>query len=148
MEALFSPNWKQPKYPSTVNLISHIHSMDYYSKIKETNDWNIQRFSRLIMLNVRNLKKKRVHMWKLLSSVQLFVIPMNYTVHGIPQARTLEWVAFSFSRGSSQPRDWTQVSCIAGRFSTSWVTRKALVYVCYIHIYTHTYILSWPKSSF
>ena len=45
--------------------------------------------------------------------------PMEYTVHGILQARTLEWVAFPFSRGSSQPRDGTQVSCIAGRFSTS-----------------------------
>ena len=39
--------------------------------------------------------------------------PMNYTVHGILQARILEWVAFPFSRVSSQPRDWTQVSCIA-----------------------------------
>ena len=38
---------------------------------------------------------------------------------GILQARILEWVAFPFSRGSSQPRDQTQVSCIAGRFSTS-----------------------------
>ena len=36
--------------------------------------------------------------------------PMDYTVHGILQARILEWVAFLFSRGSSQPRDWTQVS--------------------------------------
>ena len=36
-------------------------------------------------------------------------------VRGILQARTLEWVAISFSRGSSQPRDWTQVSSIAGR---------------------------------
>ena len=34
--------------------------------------------------------------------------PMDYTVHGILQARILEWVAFSFSRGSSQPRDWTR----------------------------------------
>ena len=42
-----------------------------------------------------------------------------YTVHGIPQARILEWVAFSFSMGSSQPQDQTQVSCIAGRFFTS-----------------------------
>ena len=40
---------------------------------------------------------------------------MNYTVHGILQARILEWVAFPFSRGSSQPRNQTQVSCIAGR---------------------------------
>ena len=45
--------------------------------------------------------------------------PMDYTAHGIPQARILEWVAFTFSRGSSQPRDQTQVSQIAGRFFTS-----------------------------
>ena len=37
---------------------------------------------------------------------------MDYTVHGILQARILEWVAFPFSRGFSQPRDWTQVSYI------------------------------------
>ena len=42
--------------------------------------------------------------------------PMDHTVHGIFQARILEWVAFPFSRGSPQPRDQTQVSCIAGRF--------------------------------
>ena len=39
---------------------------------------------------------------------------LDYTVHGILQARLLEWVAVPFSRGSSQPRDRTQVSCIAG----------------------------------
>ena len=49
----------------------------------------------------------------------------NYTVHGILQARILEWVAFPFSRGSSQPRDQTQVSCIAGGFFISWATREA-----------------------
>ena len=47
-----------------------------------------------------------------------------HTVHGILQARILEWVAFPFSRGSSQPRDRTQVSRIAGGFSTSWATRE------------------------
>ena len=41
--------------------------------------------------------------------------PMD-TVHGILQARILEWVAFPFSRGSSQPWDQTQLSCIAGGF--------------------------------
>ena len=51
--------------------------------------------------------------------------PMDCTVHGILQARILEWVAFPFSRGSSQPRDRTQVSCIAGGFFTSWATREA-----------------------
>ena len=40
---------------------------------------------------------------------------MDYTVHGVLQARILEWVALLFSRGSSQPRDQTQVSCIAGK---------------------------------
>ena len=54
--------------------------------------------------------------------------PMDYTVHGIFQARILEWVAFPFSRGSSQPRDWTQVSLIAGGFSTYWATREAQKY--------------------
>ena len=51
--------------------------------------------------------------------------PMDYTVHGILQARILEWVAFPFSRGSSQPRDRTLVSHIAGGFFTSWATREA-----------------------
>ena len=43
--------------------------------------------------------------------------PMDYTSHGILQARIVEWAAFPFSGGSSQPRDRTQVSCIAGVFS-------------------------------
>ena len=51
---------------------------------------------------------------------------MDYTVRGILQARILEWVAVPFSRGSSQPRDRTQVSHIAGGFFTSWATREAL----------------------
>ena len=46
-------------------------------------------------------------------------------LHGILQARIPEWVAFSFSRVSSQPRVRTQVSCIADRFFTSWATREA-----------------------
>ena len=45
--------------------------------------------------------------------------PLDYTVQGILQARILEWVAVSFSTGSSQPRDQTQVSHIAGGFFTS-----------------------------
>ena len=49
---------------------------------------------------------------------------MDYTVHGIVQARILEWVAIPFSRGSSQPRDQTQVSHIAGRFFTKLVCGK------------------------
>ena len=56
--------------------------------------------------------------------------PMDYSlpgssVHGILYVKILEWVAIAFSRVSSQPRDWTQVSCIAGRFFTIWATREA-----------------------
>ena len=49
------------------------------------------------------------------------------SVHGIPQARILEWVVIPFSRRSSRPRDWTWVSCIGGRFFTIWDTREALI---------------------
>ena len=64
-----------------------------------------------------------------LSRVQLFWDPMDcswpgFSVHGISQARILEWVEIPFSR-SSQPRDQTWVFCIAGRFFTIWDTREA-----------------------
>ena len=48
-----------------------------------------------------------------------------FSVHGILQARILEWIALPFSRESSQLRYWTRVSCIAGRFFTIWATREA-----------------------
>ena len=51
--------------------------------------------------------------------------PPDCFVHGILQARILEWVAMPSTKGSSQPRDQTQVSCIASRFFTDWAHRKA-----------------------
>ena len=57
--------------------------------------------------------------------------PMDYTVHGILQARPLEWLAFPISRGSSQPRDRTQVSLIAGGFFTSWATGELYHQLCW-----------------
>ena len=56
--------------------------------------------------------------------------PWGSSVHEIFQARILEWVAVPFARGSSQPRDWTQVSCIAGKFFTIWATREAHSFIC------------------
>ena len=47
------------------------------------------------------------------------------SIHGIFQARVLEWISISFSRGSSQPRNRTRVSCIAGRRFILWDTREA-----------------------
>ena len=54
--------------------------------------------------------------------------PPGSSVHGLLQARTLEWVAISFSRGSSWPRDWTQVSHIAGRRFNLWATRYQAIF--------------------
>ena len=54
--------------------------------------------------------------------------PMDYRVHGILQARIQEWVSFSFSRGSSQAGDLTQISYIAGGFFTTWATSEAQEY--------------------
>ena len=65
--------------------------------------------------------------------------PPESSVHGIFQARILEWVAMPSSRGSSQPRDWTQVSCIAGGCFTAWATREALVGKLPIHV------IKWDK---
>ena len=67
--------------------------------------------------------------WRLFSRVQL-CNPMDCSlsgssVHGILQARILEWVAISFSKGSSWPRDWTWISSTSGRLFTVWATRKA-----------------------
>ena len=57
--------------------------------------------------------------------------PVDYTGHGILQARILAWAAVLFSRGSSQPRDQTQISCAAGRFFTSWATREGFIlWIC------------------
>ena len=71
--------------------------------------------------------------WKSLSSVQLFpirwtVAPSGSSVRCILQEDLPEWIAFPFSRGSSQPRDQTWVSCIASRFFTIWATREAHYY--------------------
>ena len=70
-----------------------------------------------------------MHLWKMKVNVtQLrptLCNPMAYTVHGILQARILVWVAMPSSRGSSQPRDQTQVSHITGRFFICWATREA-----------------------
>ena len=72
-----------------------------------------------IQLLSQNLKVKAVQLCLTLYN------PMDCIVRGILQARILGWVAFPFSTGSSQPRDLTQVSCIAGRFFTSWATGKS-----------------------
>ena len=55
--------------------------------------------------------------------------PPVFFVHGILQARILEWVAIPYSRGSFQSRDWTWVSCNASRYFTVWATGEAHIYI-------------------
>ena len=66
--------------------------------------------------------------------------PGSSSVHGILQARILEWVAISFSKGSSWPRNWTRISCLVGRFFTIWATREALYCFCF------TFFFFWPQG--
>ena len=64
------------------------------------------------------------------------------SVHEILEARILKWVAISFSRGSSQPRDQTCVSCIsciAGGFLTTGLPGKSLGFVLFLNTHTHTH---------
>ena len=70
--------------------------------------------------------KVLVAQWCLTFSDPVDCSPPGSSVHGILQARILEWIAISFSRGSSQFRDWTQVSCTADRFFTIWATHYML----------------------
>ena len=101
----------------------------------------IKKYSFTFQLKL-NIKNKNI-MWKdnidipwkkeseVVQSCPTLCNPMDCSlpgssVHGIFQARILEWVAISFSRRSSQPRDWTRVSHIVGRCFTIWATRKFL----------------------
>ena len=141
----------------------------------EQMDWNkevtlcvlsfIIRLWTLLFCVVRRDHEKELHIcmfihWKVkvksLSRVWLCdpvdCSPPGSSIHGILQARILEWVAISFSRGSSPPRDWTQVSCTAGTRFNLWATREAPVYMCIdlcidTHIYKRTKIyITTPKE--
>ena len=91
----------------------------------------------IYLLLLKNLLKWYMHRKKAKVSVSQSCLtlcdPMDCSrpgssVRGIFQARILEWLAISFSGGSSQPRDWTRISlvcCIAGRIFTVWATREA-----------------------
>ena len=69
----------------------------------------------------------------------------NSSIHGdSPGKNTLEWVAMPSSRGSSQPRDWTQVSCIAGGCSTIWATREDCYKITFwLKFFLHSPVHHW-----
>ena len=68
--------------------------------------------------------------------------PMDCCLPGSFQARIREWVAVSFSRGSSRSRDWTRVSCLAGRFFTTEPSGKPM-----LSFYCQLSMNIWPDSS-
>ena len=71
--------------------------------------------------------------------------PPGSCIHGILQARVLEWVVISFSRRSSQPRDRTRVSRTVGRWFTIWATREVLIYLILSCIFVSSYSL-WCRE--
>ena len=118
--------------------IHHIHIFrdTYEAKV----EYNLTHYIRWYFHNDTKLKYIHIHVFKKIEILgewsevaQLcptLCDPMDcsllgFSVHGIFLARVLEWVAISFSRGFSWPRDRTQVSCIAGRHFTLWATREA-----------------------
>ena len=89
---------------------------------KETKDLYIQNFKHW-------WKKSKGKVSEVTQSCPTLCDPMDCSlpgssVHGIFQAIVLEWIAISFSSGSSRPRDGTQVSCIVDRRFTIWATRE------------------------
>ena len=72
--------------------------------------------------------------------------PPGSSVHGVLQARILEWVTMPSSRGSSWPRGRTWVSCTGGRFFTTWATREALQIEVIFFNSSHLHVLSFLFS--
>ena len=111
-------------------------SINNWTRLRKKHLWawgyDNRNFWQLKSRENKEKKKERERICKIYVKVKVAQLcpmlcdPMDYTDHGILQGRILEWVAFPFSRGSSQPRGQTQVSHIAGRSFTSWATREAL----------------------
>ena len=84
------------------------------------------------------------------SHVQLFgalwtVSPPDSSVHGIFQARIIEWVAMFSFRASSQPRDQTSISCIAHGFCTAEPLRNPTTSIYSTHMHRHIYLEAWTR---
>ena len=79
----------------------------------------------LIVIVIYSILFSSVTQWCPIVCNSVDCSPTGSSVHGILQARILEWVATPFSRGSSQPRNRTWTSCSAGGFFTIWATREA-----------------------
>ena len=138
--------WKQPKCPSFKSngeAVVHTYSRMLLSHRKEWNNAICSNMDGLRDCHSKWSESKRerqisydiAYMWVIVAQLcPTLCDPMDCSlpasfVHGILQARILEWAAISFPRGSSWPRDRTQVSYIASRFFTIWATREAFAYM-------------------
>ena len=101
----------------------------------KTAGWGMSLVVQWLGLCSSNAGERKV---KVAQSCPILCNPMDYTVHGILQARILAWVAVPFSRESSEPRDWTQVSRISGGFFTSFPTEWVA--------YPFSRGSSWPRN--
>ena len=150
---IIARTWKQPRCPSADEWIRkpwYIYTMEYYSAVKKnTSESVLIRWMKLEPITQSEVSQKEKHQYSMCvlvaQSCPTLCDPMDCnppgsSVHEIFQARILEWVAISFSRGSSQPRYQTQVSCTAGRFFTNWATREATPIQ-----YTNTYVWSLER---
>ena len=133
---------KQPKCPSADEWIKkmwYMCSTEYYSAIKK--EWNNAICSNMdgprdYHSKWSKLDRERTSIWHhwwgwfncsvMSNSVRpMDCSPPGSSVHGILQAKILDWVAISFSRGSSQPQDRTWVSCIGRWIRYHWATRES-----------------------
>ena len=97
--------------------------------MKNKRETKKKRAIKLIQKPINEVKRSEVKWSEFAQSCPTLCDPMEcslpgFSVHGIFKAIVLEWIAISFSRGSSQPRDWTQVSRIVDRCFTVWATRE------------------------
>ena len=116
-------------YPAWDSLIFLVLSECFLSHVREVFRYNLFRYFLGPFLSL--LLWDPIMWMKVAQSCPSLCDPMDSTVYGILQARILLWVAFPFSRGSSQPRNWTGVSFIAGRFFTNWATREKNVNIAF-----------------
>ena len=123
--------WNCEKYTKT-----HIEFLEMKTSLSEVKKYIITHLLRLITPSVdegvEDLKLSKTTVTPQLCPTlcdPMDCSPPGSSLHGILQAKILEWVALPSSRGSSQPRDWTQISYIGffkGGFFTIWATKEAL----------------------
>ena len=123
-----APFWcfKTPPYPSQMSIL--ISERAYSLGCGENDGWTYFPCLPGLVLYMHSMAQSCLTLCGLRNCS-----PPGSTAHGIFQARILEWVAISSSRGSSKPRDWNFVSCVADGFFTCWAIREAW----YIHISRH-----------